>query len=131
MSESVKMRQRVERMILRAVVRECLQKGYALNVYNGGDEMELPEPTTSLKTILDACMAADEDRLWVCRPRKPEDGPPDYRKWDRRLETPGWRAVGWVLFVYGNSGWNVVSDHTVNLQDVMGPAEALTERYGG
>lgn len=126
MSESVKMRQRVERMILRAVVRECFQNGYALNVDNGGDEFELKEPTTKLGDFLGACMAADEDRVYVYRRRRPTDAPVV----TRAGETDQWYQIGWVLFVYGNSGWDVVSDYTTNLEHVMGPADVLAERYG-
>ncbi len=116
---NVKLRQLIERRILLSVVRECLRLGYALNVDNGGDDFELPAPTTDRKTIMAACIAADEDRLYVYQPR---------REGDKVLEQ--WKCLGWVLFVYGNDGFDVISDFTTNLGVALGPATALAEKYG-
>ncbi len=127
---NVKLWQLIERRILLAVVRECLRLGYALNVDNGGDDFELPSPTTERKAIMAACMAADEDRLYVYRPRVEGDKPMLEKRWNSSGSTEQWTFLGWVLFVYGNDGFNVVSDYTTNLEAVLKPANALAEKYG-
>jgi hypothetical protein len=39
-------------------------------------------------------------------------------------------AHGWVRFVYGNDGWDVVSDYTTNLEPHMKNADKLADYYG-
>lgn len=107
---SVNMRQRVERVIARRVVLDLKRAGFLMNVNNGGDGMELPAPSADVRTVLGAVFAADDDRLYVYRPGAV-------------------RPFGWVYFVYGNSGWDVVSDYTTNLDLHMTGAAALADRY--
>jgi len=105
---NVKMRQRVERAIARRVILDALAAGYALNVNNGGDEHELPAPSTKVKEVLGAMFATDDEHLMFYKEGK---------------------RVGWVWFIYGNSGYDVVSDYTCNLEDVMQGADALADKY--
>lgn len=35
---------------------------------------------------------------------------------------------GWVRFVYGNDGWDVISDYTTNLEDVLKPVADWAEK---
>lgn len=37
------------------------------------------------------------------------------------------KHVGWVHLVYGNSGWDVISDNTNNLEDALIAATELAE----
>lgn len=104
---SVKARQRVERTIARRVVLDALRLGYTLSVNNGGDDDEIP-PTTEAKAVLAAMFATDDEYL--------------------KLHKDG-RYVGWVRFIYGNDGWDVVNDYTCNLDAVMAGADALAEKY--
>jgi hypothetical protein len=105
---SVKMRQRVEKMIARRLIRDAISAGYTINVYNGGDTNELPEPSDNLKTILGAMFATDDERLLLYK-----EG----------------RRCGWVWFVYGNDGWDVISDYTTNLEHIMDGANKVSQRY--
>jgi len=105
---SVKMRQMVEKRIARRVILDALAAGYTLNVNNGGDTHELPAPSDKVKVILGAMFAADEDYLIFYKEGK---------------------KVGWVWLIYGNSGWDVVSDYTCNLEDVMKGASDLADKY--
>lgn len=107
---SVKMRQHVERQIARRFIMDAKAAGYTMNVDNGGDEFELPEPTNNVKLLLDTMFATDDERLYLFLPGKE-------------------RPVGWVWFVYGNSGWDVISDYTTNLQHVMDGASKLAEKW--
>lgn len=106
---SVKMRQMVEKRIVRALIRDALAAGYSLNVHNGGDTNELPAPSTSAKEVLAVMFATDDEHLLYHR-----DG----------------KRVGWVWLVYGNDGGEyVINDYTCNLEHVMQGADAVSARY--
>lgn len=110
MSESVKMRQHVERQIARRFLLDALAAGYRVNIDNGGDTYELPEPSDTLKIILDAMFAADDDRLYLFKPGAD-------------------KPFAWIWFVYGNSGWDVISDHTTNIRALVERASKLADKY--
>ena len=61
--------------------------------------------STNSREILDAMMTTDEDFLLL---HKGE-------------------GSGWVRFVYGNSGWDVICDYTMDLETVMAGASALAD----
>lgn len=105
---SVKMRQEVERKIAEALIQQSLDAGYHISVNNGGDEDEI-KPSHDKKKILDAMFATDEEHLIFYN----EEG----------------KRVGWVYFVYGNSGWDVISDYTTNLDHVMSEANKVSDHY--
>jgi hypothetical protein len=105
---SVKARQRLERMIARRVVLDGIRAGYSLSVDNGGDEDEIVK-STKAKDILEAMFATDDEKLYFYK---------------------GDTCVGWVWFVYGNDGYDVVSDYTTNLEEVMKGADELAAKYG-
>lgn len=104
---SVKMRQEVERKIAEATVNSLLQAGFAISVDNGGNEYELASSKDSA-AILAAMFLCDEDRLYTHR-----DGESD--------------PFGWVYFVYGNDGWDVINDYTVNLEQYVGDGSKADE----
>ena len=117
---SVKMRQEVERKIADAAVKSLLAAGFVISVDNGGDEYELAH-STDKDAILKAMFLADEDRLFV--------EPSSTVKGTRRGNSP-W--FGWVYFVYGNDGWDVISDYTINLEKFIGEgteAWKISEHY--
>ena len=37
------------------------------------------------------------------------------------------RESGWIRFVFGNGGYDVISDYTVNLEDVLAPINAYVD----
>jgi hypothetical protein len=41
---------------------------------------------------------------------------------------------GWVRFIFGNSGWDAISDYTTNFEDVLKPvlelSDKLCEKFG-
>jgi hypothetical protein len=102
---SVKMRQKVEREISTALIRELLRQGFHVSVDNGEEETK---PMAKESAILAAMFQCDEDRLYA------------WRDADR---------FGWVYLVYGNDGWDVISDYTVNLECAMGPANKVADQY--
>lgn len=98
----------IEKKIVRKCVQALLAAGFALNIDNMGEEQELAEPCAEFQTVFDAMMAADDDRLTVYK-----DG----------------ECIGWVWFVYGNMGWEVICDYTDNLDDVLKPVNAYAETF--
>ena len=113
--QSLHKRITVERAIMRRTIAALLAAGYMLRVYDG--EEWACDLTVDPVVVMDALMSTDEDKLYVWR--KHADG--------------GWQRVGWVYFVYGNSGYEVIADHTTNLSDVLKPvddyADAIAEIY--
>jgi hypothetical protein len=99
---------RVGRMVVRRLILDARAAGYSFNVNNGGDTNELPEPTANVRRIMESLFATDEEHLLLYR-----DG----------------KRVGWVQLVHCNSGWDVISDYTTNLEAVMSGASALADRY--
>lgn len=95
----------VERRIGVATVKALLDAGYELNVNNGGDDHELPHFTRDRAAILNAMMQTDTENLIA------------------RATREGQRS-GWVMFVYGNDGWDVISDYLSALEPVMAPVMA-------
>ena len=107
---AIRQRQKIEQTIARAVVDALLAAGFALGVYDGEDIVIYH--STSKAAILKALFDTDEDYLYV------------YEGTDLHR--------GWVRFVYGNDGWDVISDYTVNLEQWIGEGTAvdkLIEKY--
>ena len=96
----------VERAIVRAAVLEALKQGWKLeSVYNGADDF--PITVTSLEQVEAEAFVAD----------------------DAVVRFNNGTRTAWFHFVYGNSGWDVISDYTVNLDAVVNAIEPLVARY--
>ena len=120
---AVAARQRVERSIVRRVILDALRAGYTLSVFDG-EEVTLTQ-STSARAVLAAPFTTDEDWLLFSRP-----GDSALRLTTSAFFRPSINArEGWVRFVYGNAGYDVISDYTTNLEDVLKGANALTDRY--
>lgn len=108
--KSIKLRQNVERDIAKAVVSQLLTAGFALSLDNGGDEYEIAHVTEADK-VLKKMFATDCEHLYA-----EKDG----------------KIYGWVFFVYGNDGWDVINDYSVKLEPYIGegtPVEQLIQKY--
>jgi hypothetical protein len=106
----LKQRINLEKRIARIIVEDALQAGFSLNVNNGGDIHELKAPVTDKKTVIDAMFKTDEEHLLV-------------------YNSSNGKQIGWVFFVYGNDGWDVVNDYTVNLEPVMKRANKIADQH--
>lgn len=104
METSVKNRIAVERRIVKACIAELLSHGFTLSIFNGEDETK---PTTDSHYLIRHAMLTDEDWLNV-------------HDKDKR--------IGWVRFVYGNDGWDVICDYTTNLEDHLPVTLELTNK---
>ena len=105
---SIKRRIEVERKIVKRTVSALLEAGFVLSVFDG--EEESAKTGTDYKMLHDALMETDEDYLFVW-----QDGEK--------------QRFGWVKFVYGNDGPDVINDYTTNLEDVLAPVNKYAERF--
>jgi len=87
---------------MKRVIADALTAGYTLDVHDG-EEVTIKD-STDAAAIFSAMRTTDEDFLRFNR---------------------GGKSAGWVFFVYGNEGWDVVNDYTTNLESVMEGANAL------
>ncbi|VWC39676.1 hypothetical protein BLA23254_06869 [Burkholderia lata] len=91
----------IERAIIRRAVSDILadREGYTVRVWDG--EAYAIKSSRDLVEIMGAIMATDSDALIIHRPHTEENR--------RKLV-----RVGSMDLVYGNSGWDVISDHADN-----------------
>ena len=108
LDKSVARRIRVEQKIARKLIDIVLAKGYNISV-NDGEEWVLLR-SQSVKAICDAMMTTDEDK-WQIR---------------RTDQMP----VGKVWFVYGNDGYDVVSDYSDNpdMEEIMAELKVYVDK---
>lgn len=95
----------VEHRITTKAVTALLKAGYFLNVDNGGRIEELDAPTNARDEILRVMGETDEEYLTV------------YRSYLLSMR------IGWVRFIRGNNGWDVISDSTINLKAALKSVE--------
>ncbi len=103
---TVKTRQSIEKRIVRQFVKDAILAGYKIAIDNGGDEFEAP-PSAEIKELNKLMFATDEEHLFVFQDDK---------------------QIGWVQMVYGNSGYDVITDYTTNLEKLLTNANALASR---
>jgi hypothetical protein len=111
---AVRKRQAVEARIVKATVRTLLAAGFKLSVDDGGDELAITD-STNYSAIIDALMNTDEDYLLI-----------------REESVQPKRLIGWVRFVYGNDGWDVIADYSITLESYIGEGtkvQKLVDKY--
>ena len=104
---NIKLRQELERRIARRCILDLIEAGYTVSVYDG--EEVTVKCSTKATEILKAMMTTDEDYLFA-------------------MDDKGVRR-GWVRFIYGNDGADVINDYTTNLDPALKRTNALIERY--
>lgn len=87
----------VERSIVERVVDALLAAGHLLNVDNGED---VTTTTVDRDYILRSLFQTDDEHL---------------------ISYKHGRIDAWVRFVYGNGGFDVISDYTTNLEPIIAP----------
>lgn len=100
-SPSVRRRQRTEETLVLATAITLLDAGFLLGV-NDGEEVTV-KWSRNIKAIQKALFTTDEDYLYVYTDAD-QDDPLNVE----RDERPDY----WVRFVYGNDGWDVISDYS-------------------
>lgn len=116
---SVKMRQEVEHKIISAFVDSALSAGYRLSVSleRGFDVEEMLLGSTDKKAIMEEALAGDECHIFV------------NESTGEVLVNGRINSIGWVFCVFGNDGWDVISDYTTNLEHLMVEATEISDAY--
>ena len=96
--------QAAEEKIMRRIIADALAAGYSLGV-NDGEDTTLKE-CRDAAAVFAAMRTTDTDHLLVY-----ENG----------------KQIGWVFFVYGNDGYDVVNDYTTNLEHIVSGADEISE----
>ncbi|WP_439357927.1 hypothetical protein [Bradyrhizobium sp. DASA03007] len=97
-----------ERQIARKIIEDAITAGYKIDVYDG---MDFPlKDSDDAEMILGAMFSTDSDKLYLCK---------------------GGKSVGWVFLVYGEYGWDVICDHTMNIESVLSGALKLSAELEG
>lgn len=97
-----------ERAICSALVRECLKQGYTVSIHNG-EELAVSRATKA-KDVLPLMFATDMERLIIARENT---------------------ALGNFYLVYGNDGYDVISDYSANeaCQAIVEAVDATVSRW--
>lgn len=118
---SVAMRREVEEKIVGAVVDAALKAGYrlAVSLERGYDTDEMLLGSTDRAKIMEEAFAGDDCHIFI----QPAEG--------ELLDEGTVVSLGWVYCVFGNDGWDVISDYTTNLDKLglMVEADKLSEQY--
>ena len=103
---SRKLRMQAEREIVRATIEAAIKRGWLLRgVDNGEDDVET---TNDVERAMELAFVCDDARIFFHRP--PQD-----------------TAVLYIVF--GNDGWDVINDYTVNLDEAIDDTDALVEKW--
>lgn len=86
-----------ERKVVQMVIEKLLASGFQLYIDHEGEDKPI-HITEVNDFVMHEMFACDEERLYVLK-----DG----------------LRCGWVHFVYGNDGWDIISDYTINLEDYL------------
>jgi hypothetical protein len=98
----------LEEKILRSCISELLNHGFELTVSNG---MDRPiRLSTDADAVFNVMRSVEEERILVFHNNK---------------------NIGWIYFVCGNDGWDVICDYTINMERYLTKTFALIEELGG
>ena len=90
--------------------RQRIEQEIARAAATGLIEEIVLKRSTNVERIVEAMFSTDEDYLYAYRPEETE-------------------RAGYVHFVYGNEGWDVISDNSLSLEPALEAATALSESY--
>ncbi|NIE78367.1 hypothetical protein F3J45_28475 [Pantoea sp. Ap-967] len=99
-------RQMIERLIAREAIKGLIADDYKISVFDG--EQTTLKDSTDAAAIEAAMFTTDEDQLHVTHQHVGEQG--------------------WVLFIYGNDGHDVIADNTVNIEPALKGASELADK---
>lgn len=108
----VRVRRLIERAIVRKTAQALIAAGWHITIDNGGDDDEDIHCDQNIDKVMAECMATDEEHFLLSKtPGKPSD-----------------TYAGVVFFVYGNSGHDVMSNWTTNLEADLKPANDYADQ---
>lgn len=106
----------VEQDIVTRTVDALLAAGYALTTDEGDHRFYGPcAPSRDRATILSTLREVDDEHLGV------------FDSAEANVTPLIVQPLGWVRFVYGNDGYDVISDYTTNLEEVLSPVNDYAE----
>lgn len=105
-SPSVRRRFELEWEVAISIVRAALKAGYLVTVDNGEDATEHLKHITD---VMDVMFETDEDTLLFGK--------------------PGTGALGWAKLIWGNSGYDALSDYSTNMEYLMAGASKIFDDY--
>ena len=97
--------QEMDKAIVTAVVEELLEQGFSLSLFH--EEAPAFKQSTDKELILSNIHQCDEETLAA------------YDKAGQR--------TGWVFFVYGNDGYDVLSDYSLSIEKYIPKTLKLSE----
>ena len=99
----------IERLIVKKICDDAVAKGYMVSLHDG--EYYTVKRTRKVAEIMENIMATDEEQLLI------------------RSATGEY--LGHVFLVYGNSGWDVINNHSDNpaINDLLVGANELAETF--
>lgn len=103
----------IERAIVRQVTTDLIAAGFELRLHDGEDWCG--PHTKDIGEVMKEIMATDIDTLHAYG----------------RTAGDALKHFGWVQFVYGNDGWDVISNNTVNLEPYLAGGTALANKFEG
>lgn len=103
---SIKHRQAIELAIVAAFVNQVIRAGYSISVYDG--EETTVTKCRNVDLVIKAMMTSNNDFLTVYAPNHEKQG--------------------WAEFIYGNDGFDVISDYGTGIEFLMTDANRIAER---
>lgn len=101
-----KIERELERQIVAKVVMDLLSNGFVLHYYCEDQDENINVLNASDKSLA-GLFDYDEQILYASRSD----------------------CTGWVRFIYGGDGWDVINDYSVNLDKYLAEANAFAELY--
>lgn len=98
----------IDRLIAERIILCCLDQGYEVRVHDG-EGWDGPA-TKDFVLLVSKLFQADVTSLYIY--------PPNSRQ-----------HVGWVLLIGGESGWDVIVDHSMSIEPLLKEAEKLAEEF--
>ena len=104
----------LERKVIKSVIQDLLAHHFLVTVNNGEEDVLVLSGNAN--NIFEACLSTDQDRLIVRRTRAFLDAHAGFEP-----------CYGWILLIYGNSGYDVINDYTTNLEVTLARTMALVD----
>jgi hypothetical protein len=99
----------MEKCIALETVRALIAAKFAVTVNDG--EEDVLKASRDESAILAAMFSTDEDLLFVRRP----------------IGQGKTVSAGWIRFIYGNDGFDVINDYTTSLESVLAPIVGIED----
>lgn len=116
----LKMRIAIEEFMARKTVHHLIERGYFITMNDG--EVDTVKKSQNIRNIVSAMFSTDGDVLKVyTRCSKQTD---DGEKFE-------FKYIGRIDFIYGNDGYDVISDYSISLEEDLKPLMELAEVIDG